>query len=225
MRIHVHTADADATRQNSFDASASAVCIGLKVVYSLYCCVGRLQVATPYVVQKILELKQTTPSIFAWEIRDQLLAGGICDRTSIPSVSSINRILRNVASVNAAFQTTAGAMRYYRCLHETLRHRAGWSRYLAASNVLHWPTAPPSSLSSPVNVSLAVTPRRLDDSNSDSDEHCDSISAKHELQPGADEAEMQTSAAADDVVDSSCRVPVIVDCRRFTNHTIDSILT
>jgi len=29
LRIHVHTADADATRQNSFVASASAVCIGL----------------------------------------------------------------------------------------------------------------------------------------------------------------------------------------------------
>ena len=27
----IHTADADATRQNSFVASASAVCIGLKV--------------------------------------------------------------------------------------------------------------------------------------------------------------------------------------------------
>jgi len=30
-RIHVHTADSDATRQNSFDSSASAVCIGLNV--------------------------------------------------------------------------------------------------------------------------------------------------------------------------------------------------
>ena len=28
-RIHVHTADADSTRQNSFVSSASAVCIGL----------------------------------------------------------------------------------------------------------------------------------------------------------------------------------------------------
>ncbi|XP_046358098.2 paired box protein Pax-8-like [Haliotis rufescens] len=53
------------------------------------------QVATPLVVRKILELKQQNPSIFAWEIRDQLLAQRVCDDTTIPSVSSINRILRN----------------------------------------------------------------------------------------------------------------------------------
>ncbi|KDR23177.1 Paired box protein Pax-5 [Zootermopsis nevadensis] len=33
--------------------------------------------------------------MFAWEIRDQLLAQRICDPNSIPSVSSVNRILRN----------------------------------------------------------------------------------------------------------------------------------
>ena len=198
----------------------------------LHCIIGRqisvgVQVATPYVIQKIMELKQTTPSIFAWEIRDQLLAGGICDRTSIPSVSSINRILRNVASVNAAFQSTAGAMRYYRGLHETLRHRAGWSRYLAASSILHWPTAPPPPLSSTssmsVSASLSVSQRRTDVWTSDLDEHCDIISAANE-RPCRDEAESQT-AAADEVVDSSYRLPVIIDCRRFTNHTIDNILT
>ena len=56
------------------------------------------QVATPMVVKKILDLKQQNPSIFAWEIRDQLLSQQICDDTTIPSVSSINRILRNAAS-------------------------------------------------------------------------------------------------------------------------------
>ncbi|XP_036357854.1 paired box protein Pax-9-like isoform X2 [Octopus sinensis] len=53
------------------------------------------QVATPLVVRKILNFKQENPSIFAWEIRDRLLAQRICDEQSIPSVSSINRILRN----------------------------------------------------------------------------------------------------------------------------------
>ena len=39
LRIHVHIAAADATRQNSFVASASAVCIGLNAVYrQLWCC-------------------------------------------------------------------------------------------------------------------------------------------------------------------------------------------
>ncbi|CAL1526636.1 unnamed protein product [Lymnaea stagnalis] len=56
------------------------------------------QVATPMVVRKILDLKQQNPSIFAWEIRDQLLAQRVCDDTTIPSVSSINRILRNATS-------------------------------------------------------------------------------------------------------------------------------
>ncbi|ELU04773.1 hypothetical protein CAPTEDRAFT_166874 [Capitella teleta] len=58
------------------------------------------RVATPYVVKRILAFKQSNPSLFAWEIRDQLLALGICDHQSIPSVSSINRILRNTPSVH-----------------------------------------------------------------------------------------------------------------------------
>ena len=56
-----------------------------------------LQVATPLVVKKILSFKADNPSIFAWEIRDQLLKQRVCDEQSIPSVSSINRILRNSA--------------------------------------------------------------------------------------------------------------------------------
>ena len=46
-------------------------------------------------VKRILRLKSENPALFAWEIRDQLLGQRICDPNSIPSVSSINRILRN----------------------------------------------------------------------------------------------------------------------------------
>lgn len=46
-------------------------------------------------MKKILRFKQENPSMFAWEIRDQLLAQRICDPNTIPSVSSVNRILRN----------------------------------------------------------------------------------------------------------------------------------
>lgn len=53
------------------------------------------QVATPTVVKKILRFKQDNPGMFAWEIRDQLLSQRICDPNTIPSVSSVNRILRN----------------------------------------------------------------------------------------------------------------------------------
>ena len=54
--------------------------------------------ATPLVVRKILQLKKENPSIFAWEIRDYLLAQRICDEQTIPSISSINRILRNAGA-------------------------------------------------------------------------------------------------------------------------------
>ncbi|KAI3351702.1 hypothetical protein L3Q82_020543, partial [Scortum barcoo] len=53
------------------------------------------KVATPRVVQTILRLKQANPTIFAWEIRDRLLLERVCDHDSVPSISSINRIIRN----------------------------------------------------------------------------------------------------------------------------------
>ncbi|KAK1804595.1 hypothetical protein P4O66_020590, partial [Electrophorus voltai] len=56
------------------------------------------RVATPEVVGKIAQFKRECPSIFAWEIRDRLLSEGICTNDNIPSVSSINRVLRNLAS-------------------------------------------------------------------------------------------------------------------------------
>ncbi|XP_060072768.1 paired box pox-neuro protein-like [Ylistrum balloti] len=61
------------------------------------------QVATPYVIKKILDLKRQNPASFAWEIRDQLMALGVCDDHTIPSVSSINRILRNAGTMTANF--------------------------------------------------------------------------------------------------------------------------
>lgn len=53
------------------------------------------RVTTPNVVKSIREYKQSDPGIFAWEIRDRLLADGVCDKYNVPSVSSISRILRN----------------------------------------------------------------------------------------------------------------------------------
>ncbi|XP_060932617.1 paired box protein Pax-6-like isoform X4 [Limanda limanda] len=67
------------------------------------------RVATQEVVGKIAQYKRECPSIFAWEIRDRLLAEGVCTNDNIPSVrqvclipsvsvSSINRVLRNLTS-------------------------------------------------------------------------------------------------------------------------------
>ncbi|XP_044298767.1 paired box protein Pax-1 [Varanus komodoensis] len=53
------------------------------------------RVTTPNVVKHIRGYKQGDPGIFAWEIRDRLLADGVCDKYNVPSVSSISRILRN----------------------------------------------------------------------------------------------------------------------------------
>ncbi|KAF5917783.1 hypothetical protein HPG69_013620, partial [Diceros bicornis minor] len=49
------------------------------------------KVATPKVVEKIAEYKRQNPTMFAWEIRDRLLAERVCDNDTVPSVSSINR--------------------------------------------------------------------------------------------------------------------------------------
>ncbi|XP_069621546.1 paired box protein Pax-4 [Ranitomeya imitator] len=56
------------------------------------------RLATPKVVEKIAQLKWEYPSIFAWEIRERLLTERICPEDKIPSVSSINRVLRNLPS-------------------------------------------------------------------------------------------------------------------------------
>ncbi|XP_016888332.1 paired box protein Pax-6-like isoform X2 [Cynoglossus semilaevis] len=66
------------------------------------------RVATPEVVGKIAQYKRECPSIFAWEIRDRLLAEGVCSNDNIPSVSSINRVLRNLAN-DKQQMGTAGA--------------------------------------------------------------------------------------------------------------------
>ncbi|CAF4139180.1 unnamed protein product [Rotaria magnacalcarata] len=43
------------------------------------------RVATNDVVQKIAQYKRETPSIFAWEIRDRLLAENVCNPENIPT--------------------------------------------------------------------------------------------------------------------------------------------
>ncbi|XP_016111924.1 paired box protein Pax-2-like [Sinocyclocheilus grahami] len=59
------------------------------------------KVATPKVVDKIADYKRQNPTMFAWEIRDRLLADGICDNDTVPSVSSINRRCKDAAVTSA----------------------------------------------------------------------------------------------------------------------------
>ncbi|XP_059167156.1 paired box protein Pax-3-B-like [Physella acuta] len=58
------------------------------------------RVATPEVEGRIEDYKRDNPGVFSWEIRDKLLKvgenhDGVCDRTSVPTVSSISRVLRS----------------------------------------------------------------------------------------------------------------------------------
>ncbi|XP_071034938.1 paired box protein Pax-5 isoform X2 [Parasteatoda tepidariorum] len=68
------------------------------------------KVATPKVVDAIANYKKQNPTMFAWEIRDRLLADGVCDQDNIPSVSSINRIVRNKAAEKAKQVGASGHM-------------------------------------------------------------------------------------------------------------------
>ncbi|CRK91483.1 CLUMA_CG005150, isoform A [Clunio marinus] len=52
------------------------------------------RVATPEIENRIEEMKKENPGIFSWEIREQLIKEGICDKQTAPSVSSISRLLR-----------------------------------------------------------------------------------------------------------------------------------
>lgn len=57
--------------------------------------------------------------MFAWEIRDRLLQDGICDKTTVPSVSSINRIVRTRAQQR---QKEKQAQRLSTAMHQTEHH-------------------------------------------------------------------------------------------------------
>ncbi|XP_033337695.1 eyegone [Megalopta genalis] len=67
------------------------------------------KVATPAVVAKIEQYKRENPTIFAWEIRERLISEGVCSNSTAPSVSSINRILRNRAAERAAAEFARAA--------------------------------------------------------------------------------------------------------------------
>ncbi|GIY62930.1 paired box protein Pax-2-B [Caerostris darwini] len=69
------------------------------------------KVATPKVVDAIANYKKQNPTMFAWEIRDRLLADGVCDQDNIPSVSSINSYsLRYPICFHSSSQTPLQAL-------------------------------------------------------------------------------------------------------------------
>ncbi|XP_029655397.2 paired box protein Pax-6, partial [Octopus sinensis] len=107
------------------------------------------RVATPEVVQKIAQFKRECPSIFAWEIRDRLLSEGVCTQDNIPSVSSINRVLRNLASEN---QKVIGQGTMYDKLG--LLNGQAWPR----PNPWYAPNASMAGLSAPTSYAAQPNP-------------------------------------------------------------------
>merc|ERR1719507_1644310 len=97
------------------------------------------RVATPSVVKRISDYKRECPSIFAWEIRDRLLSEGQCNNDNVPSVSSINRVLRNLASSkeqSSHHLSAAAADSVYdklRMFNGQAAAAAGWAWYGAAT--------------------------------------------------------------------------------------------
>ncbi|VEL19967.1 unnamed protein product [Protopolystoma xenopodis] len=61
------------------------------------------KVSTEFVVLSVRQYKAEHPHMFAWEIRQRLLTDGICSQETLPSISSVNRILRtNLPSAGAS---------------------------------------------------------------------------------------------------------------------------
>ncbi|KAK2715562.1 hypothetical protein QYM36_010221 [Artemia franciscana] len=94
------------------------------------------RVATSGVVQKISEYKRECPSIFAWEIRDRLLQDGVCNNDTIPSVSSINRVLRNIAAQKEQ-QSAVTTESVYDKLRMFNGQPGGWAWYPGAPAATH----------------------------------------------------------------------------------------
>ena len=52
------------------------------------------KIDTEKIEQKVKEYQTKNPGIFSWEIKDKLVEEGLCSEESVPSISSISRLLK-----------------------------------------------------------------------------------------------------------------------------------
>ena len=57
---------------------------------------------TPRIAQRIMEYRKEQPGLFSWEIRDRLVEESLCSKESLPSLSSISRLLKTKDKLDTA---------------------------------------------------------------------------------------------------------------------------
>ena len=57
------------------------------------------------VKNKIEEYRRTAPGIFSWEVKEKLVADGLCTKESLPPLTVISRLLRRARSTGSACDT------------------------------------------------------------------------------------------------------------------------
>ncbi|BFZ18079.1 hypothetical protein BsWGS_21118 [Bradybaena similaris] len=113
------------------------------------------KVATPMVVKAITKYKEENPTMFAWEIRDKLLSDGICSNENVPSVSSINRIVRNKANDRAKSSSPSSQDENPPCIANDAGVIGGHPSSSPASDGTQRAASGPNGASGNIGVSVA----------------------------------------------------------------------